>query len=260
MTVAARFDPRIPPELRTPPGRPVKLRGGLGGMLVASLFVLVFIGMLFFAIAEPIFLISTPTVPGRVVSLYERHGKGTAYVVRYQYSVGASRYSDEQSIPQELYDKLQLASPIRIHVAALGSWRLSEMDVSWHAYAVMRWVLWMIAAIWSVIITTLIRKNWTGPRWLVRHGEPVVGRIVSKTAPSNETIKSFRVISDRQKTPEYFVSYEYQPSFGPPLNSKMPVSRKQFDAIEPGSQVVVLYDPVKPQRTIIYDLCDFQAV
>jgi hypothetical protein len=260
MAVAARFDPRIPPELRTPPGRPVRLRGSLGGMLVASLFVFVFIAMLFFEIAEPIFLISTPTVPGRVVSLYVRHGKGTAYVVRYQYGVGASRYSDEQSIPQELYDKLQLASPIRIHVVALGSWRFSEMDMSWNAYAAMRWVLWMITAIWSFIITTLIRKNWTGPRWLVRHGEPVVGRIVSKTAPGEDKMKSFRIIRDTPKTPEYFVSYEYQPSFGQPLNSKMPVSRKQFDAIEPDTQVVVLYDPVKPQRSIIYDLCDFVAI
>jgi hypothetical protein len=151
-------------------------------------------------------------------------------------------------VPQRRYAALHVGDLIAVRAVAAGSWHFSELDSAGQDHAVMRIFLWIWGIMLSATMLLMVRRVWLLPRQLVRDGQAVIGRI---------TDKKFEP-AGRSKTPTLL--YQYEPADGEMVKSRMSVSRKAFAAAERGSEVVVLYDPAKPRRNLIYDVCEFEAV
>ena len=130
----------------------------------------------------------------------------------------------------------------------VGSWHYSELNSSGQDNAVLRIFLWIWGVMLSITMLGMLRRAWLTPRRLVRDGQAVIGRITDKRMEQ----------AGRSKAPTLF--YEYEPAGGEVVKSRISVPRKTFVTTEAGSDVVVVYDPDRPRRSLIYDVCDFEAV
>jgi len=235
MAVTGRFDPRIPPQLRKAGPRMVRGRR-YDRLILPAIFMVVGLGVLVAVVAEALFLAVAPITNATITAKYTTSGGkgGIKYHLRYIYGSGTSRITDSGQLSESRYATLQVGDTISIR--ALGSGSLVRL-FCW---------LWAIGSIGGTLV--MMRQLWLLPRQLVRDGQVIIGHITDKKirrSRSGQTCTLF---------------YEYHPVTGEAIHSKMSMVRGQFNAPEPGSDVVVLYDPAKPKRSIVYDACDFEAI
>jgi hypothetical protein len=201
-------------------------------------------------IAETVFLDFGPLTNATVTKLDTASGsKGqTHYDVYYVYNAGTSLIADSATVLQSRYEAMHAGDTIPIRAIAIGTWHFSELNSSGEDHAMIRIFLWIWGIMLSVTMLVIMRRAWLLPRRIIRDGVAVIGRITDKRMEP----------AGRSKAPTLF--YEYQPTGAEVVKSRMSVSRKTFAAAEPKSSVVVVYDPAKPWRSLIYDVCDFEAV
>jgi hypothetical protein len=250
MAFTAKFDPEIPQELRAMPPRMARWRWGGGARSAAGFLVVgivfggVGLAVLIFCVGEPIFLAVSLTTDARITSLNIIHGKGITYDVQYRYLISGNQVEGSDSVDQKIYARLQVGQAITVRAAMLGPWPASEIPR--RNYFASRWFLWLWTIGWNGFVLKLLYNGVIIPRRLVREGTAVLGQIVGKKMM-------------RGRSTVYRLRYEYQPMGGDTITRTMDVTRKNFDAISEGQQAVILYDPMKPKRSTIYDYCSYQA-
>jgi hypothetical protein len=256
MTLIALEYPPIPPELENQPPREVRLKPdaiakNLAALGLMSLIGLYSAGALLFVFCEIAFQPDAPVLKGYIVDLgtHPAPKGGTWYDVTYEYTDSGVLYSNTQSVSSGFYERLFDGSFVAINAMVIGSHRFDEIHISAAEYMYERGFLWIALPLLSAIIVLTWRYSQVLLRCLVRDGQTTIGVIESK--------KSYKTRHGKA----YLVKYRFRDSQNQWVEgNQMTVSEADYDVLLVGDRVVVLYDPIKPSRSLIYQYGPYEAV
>lgn len=255
MTIALQEDPPIPAELKKMPPREVRLRkGGLRGRIhfvVAWVVMGLFsVGMILYSVCEATFLSGAPIVPGHVVDMRTHSGTrgSTTYLVTYEFTDSGKIQTNEESVSRSIYQDLYDGAAVPINTMVIGSHRFTEIHLSTIDYF-RQYPVWLVGALFCGIICFAWRQTRARLYECVRNGEPTIGMIESK--------RTYRTRNGRT----YYVKYQYTDSQNCLRTGKrMNVKQTDYEHLQEGDRVVVLFDPMKPSRSLIYRCGPYEAV
>ena len=139
---------------------------------------------------------------------------------------------------------------MKAHVIHLGPLGYSALDRSLGAYARYRKILWFGAAFAMAIGGVLFYAIWLLPwrsRWLTRNGKATFGAVVEKT-----------IVHGMRRHLYFTLTYQFK-ALGSLWAHRIRISPQRYDSAGVKDLVVVVFDPARPSRNIVYDYCDFIA-
>lgn len=224
---------------------------GAGNFFVFAIFLSIGLVIAAFCIAEPLFLLLSPAIPGHVIGTEShftsgRHG-GWTYRIKFVYTENGRELSDRQTTSFRRFRSAHAGDPVQVHAIDIGNWHYDELDMTSGDYVGTRWFIWLWVLIWNGGILFILRAILITPRRLIRDGKPVIGQITGKQMV-------------RGKSTSFYLKYTYQPEGTEPLNRQMSVNRSTYDQAVENTDVVVLYDPERPKRSLIYQYSPYQAL
>jgi hypothetical protein len=266
------------PEVLPPPPRTVRHRPGRGRLLghvplVVWLLGLAGLGLLLLAVwllAFPWFIgLFGSTVRGKVTGLYPAPpGGGAPPRVKYSYYVGEQEYSGDDAVDKETFDRrLYEGATVRVRVLR----RLPDYPRLVEPAAqptLPGGCLFWGALLWNAgigfVVWALLRRP-RRQRRLVREGLATAGRVVAKEADAGR--RAGGVVQYAYRAPRYGLKHPpdgpAEAGAGPALKEWQVVTAvgpKDFAAVEVGAPVLVLYDPGRPSRSLVYAFAEYEAV
>jgi hypothetical protein len=238
---------RSPRVVRRKPGTLGPLL--LGRILTAPVLAF-FAALLGIVVLEPVVIFLLPAQPARIVGQWRQFKarRGTTYYIEYQFDRSGFVGRDEV-LPDE-YQAFQVGQTIKAHVIHLGSVGYSALDRSLKAYARYRMILWFGAVFALAIGGVLFYAAWMLPwrsRWLAQHGEATFGAVVGKS-----------IVHGRRRYLYFTLTYQFK-ALGALQARRIRISPQRYDSAGVKDLVIVLFDPARPSRNIVYDYCDFIA-
>lgn len=248
-----KADSPMPRALVRSPRRVRRKPGTLGVLLLGRVLtgpaLAVVALLLAFLLLEPIVVFLLPAQPARIVRLWRdlRSRRGIAYYLEYQFERSAFTGRD-QVLPDE-YQALQVGQTVEAHVIHLGQLGYSALDRSPRAYARYRMIAWFGALFASAIGWVLFHAIWLSPwrsRWLVRHGQATFGAVVAKS-----------ILHGRRHL-FFTLTYQFK-ALGTLRARRIRISPQRYDSADVADLIIILFDPARPSRNIVYDYCDYIA-
>jgi hypothetical protein len=245
-------DSPIPRRLLRSPRRVRRKRRTLGPLLLGRILtapVLAFVAALFgFVVLEPIVVFVLPAQPARIVRCEFKTGRRGGYFVEYRFDRSGFTGRD-QVLPDE-YKALSAGQAIKAHLIHLGSLGYSALDRSPRAYARYRMIAWFVAAFAAAIGGVLYYAIWLSPwraYWLARHGKATFGAVVEKS-----------IVHGGRRLFYFTLTYQFW-ALGTLRARRIRISPQRYDSAGIRDLVIILFDPKRPGRNIVYDYCDFVA-
>jgi hypothetical protein len=253
MQGSQRLDSPIPRELLTSPRLVLRKGGTLGllllGRILTAPVLLVAAALLLFVLVEPILVFLVPAQPARVTATWRdlKARGGTVYYVEYQ--LVRSGYIGRDEVLLGEYQAYHVGQIVEAHAMQLGKIGYSALDRSLRAYARYRLIIWFGAAFALAISWVFFYALWFSPwrsHWLVKYGKATFGAIVAKS-----------VICSRRQC-SYMLTYQFKAQ-GNLWASRIRISPQRFDSAGLKDLVIILFDPKRPGRNIVYDYSSFMA-
>jgi hypothetical protein len=221
----------------------------LGRILTAPILIF-FAALLALVVFEPILVFLFPAQPARVIGrwLELTRRRGTADVVEYRFD--RSGFTGRDEVMPDEYPAFEVGQAVKAHLIHIGPLGYSALDRSPRAYARYRMILWFGAAFALAIGGILFYAAWLVPwrsRWLTRRGEATFGAVVEKS-----------IIHDRRRHLYFTLTYQFK-AMGILRARRIRISAQRYDSAGVKDLVIVLFDPARPSRNIVYDYSDFIA-
>jgi hypothetical protein len=238
---------RSPRMVRRKPGTLLPLL--LGQILTAPVLAF-FAALLGLVVLEPIVVFLLPAQPARIVGQWRefKARRGTTYYIEYQFDRSGFIGHDEV-LPDE-YQAFQTGQAVKAHAIHVGAVGYSALDRSLKAYARYRMILWFGALFALAIGGVLFYATWLLPWrscWLARHGEATFGAVVEKS-----------IVHGRRRYLFFTLTYQFK-ARGALRARRIHISPQRYDSAGIRDLVIILFDPARPGRNIVYDYCDFIA-
>jgi hypothetical protein len=238
-------------ELRALTPRRVRVRPGRGvNVFINRVWaVVVFVAaapILYVCVGEPMFLRFGSVIPAIVTGhSAEKDGRGRVFFhVEYSYTFGGSVQDRSEEVNLPTFNSMSVGRAIELRGVAMGPVRIVLLPGKFYFGDHFFWYLGML------LDGALILGWWwtcVVPRRLIRIGEPVIGKIIGK-----KNVQDSRSVS-------YLVQYSYEDREGQTFKREIDVGMVIYEAATEGDEVVVLYDPKKSTRAIVYDYSNFMA-
>jgi len=247
-------DSPIPAVLLRSPRRVRRRPGTLGvlllGRILTAPLLAISAAVLAFAIFEPIVAFLLPAQPARVVGQWAafKTQRGIAYYVQYRFD--RSGFIGHDQIFADEYQAFHLGQTIQAHVVHLGSLGYSAIDRPLKTYARHRMILWFAASFALAIGWMLFYLLWFSPwrsRRLVRCGKATFGAVVSKS-----------IFRSGHRHLSFALTYQFK-AMGALRARQIRISPQRYDKASVKDLVIVLFDPARPDRNLVYDYCDYIA-
>jgi hypothetical protein len=182
-----------------------------------------------------------------------------SYRVRFTYHFKGQERTAEAAVDEATLDRLYVGLDVKVKVLGLWPDRPRLWDprgrVSWDATCLLAGsLLWTAAA--AVLLWRSLRKA-LRQRELVRDGVATAGWVVRKAAGR---------VHYGYRAPQFGVGRQVGAAGdGAAVAERewqvvMPVRHGDFEAVQPGETVLVLYDPHQPSHSVIYPFADYAAV
>jgi hypothetical protein len=177
----------------------------------------------------------------------------TRYHASFDYSLPAGVRSQQKEISAEHYKRLSSLLPpgrtvlvraIKIGPIFYGNLIDGTLD-PWKIVA----VLWLLGSFWCLITGAFFNMLYIHPRQerqLCRTGIPIIGKILSKHISHG-------------KSTAYYLRYAFIMPDRQYILSDQSVSYKEWQAVESGQKAIALYNPVKPNRNVLYDYAAYRC-
>jgi hypothetical protein len=183
--------------------------------------------------------------PGEITDKSHRGPRRGTRLVQFRFQVNGKPHAAELNVDLHAYNAVKVGDAITVSFlsfwpGASASITEPNIGVARGAYAAAAFVL-MTSAVFVLLSTYLIRRAGQGRR-LVRHGIVCVGKITRKQRLGHNCR----------------LTYSY--STATAMTATMDVTPQQFDSISIGQVVTVLYDPARPDNSIIYCFGDYRIV
>ncbi len=252
---------RLPPPPRAAARRPGR-RGLLGhAPLTVRLLCLGGLGLLLVAL----WLVASSwvvrrfgmTVPGEVAAR-SPGPKGTREGrVQFTYVVKGQEYSAEEAVDEAALDRLHSGAQVQVRVLSAWPSRPLLVEPAGHAGRG-NGVALAFALLGNVALGVLLRRCLREPlkqRALVREGIATEGVVVRKEVGSGRRASwgvQYCYRAPRHGAAPAVADKEWQ--------VRMAVGRADFEAVQVGATVLVLYDPRQPSRSVIYPFAAYEAI
>ena len=180
---------------------------------------------------------TTATVVSRTLTTSK---KSTRCQVAYAYDESGRHFTDKESFSVDAYGRFAPGTtvPVRsLHVFGLGSSERADAS-SMSKFG----GLFFFALIWNGIMFLFFFSLCLAPlleRGLLRDGEATLGQITGKRI-------------HRGKSTTYYLAYRAITADGTEQSGKMSVDKADYDEAQVADEVVILYDPRRPRRTVLY--------
>jgi hypothetical protein len=254
MSASQVVDSPIPRVLLRLPRMARRKPGTLGplllGRIVTAPLLLICAGLTALVVFEPIIVFLLPAQPARVVGQWRelKGRRGTANYVEYKFDRSGFTGSDEV-LPDE-FEAIAVGQTVKAHLIHVGPIGYSALDRSFRAYVHYRLIAWLGAlfglAIGGVFFYALWLLPWRA-HWLTRHGVATFGAVVEK-----------RIVHSRRRHLHFTLTYQFK-AHGTLLARRIRISPQRYDSAGVKDLVIILFDPARPGRSIVYDYCDFVA-
>lgn len=254
MQAAQKADSPIPRALLRSPRTVRRKPGTLGPLLLGRILTAPLLAasaaFIAFVILEPMIVFLLPAQPARVVRQWRESNprRGTAYYIEYQFD--RSGFTGRDEVRPDEYQAFQLGQPVNAHLIHLGPIGYSALDRSLAAYARNRMIAWFSAAFALAIGWILFFAIWLLPwrsHWLTQYGDATFGAVVEKS-----------VIHGPRRLLAFTLTYQFK-ALGTLRSRRIRISPQRFDSSGVKDLVIILFDPARPSRNIVYDYCDFIA-
>jgi len=146
------------------------------------------------------------------------------------------------------YRAFRVGQTVKAHLIQMGPLGYSALDRSPGAYARSRMILWFGAFFALAIGWVLFYAIWLLPwraHWLARNGQATFGAVVEKS-----------VVQSGRRHYFYTLTYQFK-AVGALRAWRIRISSQRFDSAGVKDLVIILFDPARPNRSIVYDYCDF---
>jgi hypothetical protein len=253
MTTLQETDSPIPRVLLRAPRSVRRKPGTLGlllfGRVLTAPLLACCVALTAFVILEPI-IFMVPAQAARVVRLWSefRAHEGTSFYIRYRFD--RSAFIGQCEVLPEEYRNFQVGQAVNAHLVHLGVLGYSVLGRSLSAYAHFRMILWFGAFFGAAIGAVVFYAVWILPwrsHWLTQNGKATFGAVVEKS-----------MILGARRHFYFTLKYQYK-AFGVLWARRINISPQRFDAAGEKDLIIILFDPARPSRNIIYDYCDFVA-
>jgi hypothetical protein len=245
-----RVDSAIPPPLQRSPRRVRRKPGTLTPLLLGRILsapVLAAVAALVaLVVLEPLVVFLIPAQPARVVGRWFDQRRPSAYYIDYQFD--RSGFTSRDQVLLAEYSAFQLGQTVKAHLIHLGPLGYSALDRSPRAYARYRMITWYTALFGLVIGWIMFYAIWLLPwraYWLTRHGQATFGAVVEKGA-----------IQTLRRNLHFTLTYQFK-ACGTLRAKRIRISWQRYDSADLKDLVIILFDPARPNRSIVYDYCDF---
>jgi len=180
------------------------------------------------------------------------------YIVAYWYRFGAHTYSGSTSVGSKTYAAVTHSQgsaeqpPIlRVRHFELGPMHYHVL-VQEHSAWISAAGLLLVALFWNGILSVFVNAAWVAPirtRRLVRNGQAAPGMIMTTRL-------------SRGRSTSYYATFRFEdPATGLEIQREMLLPGKaQYGAAHQGGAVTVLFDPLKPRRALVYELCAYRVL
>ena len=246
-----------PPSAFPPPPRAVRLRSipWAGGALVLFLAALGLgiCPMTVLPLSLSLLAKSTgESAPGVVTAKEKRGNRRSDYVVLFQFELDGLTHHAEVHVDPQTYSDTKIGEAIRVR--ALSFWPSKSASIEeppigtplnvWSSSCL---TLFLIGV--SVLVAALLISRARDRKHLARNGTPTHGTITAK-----------RQMRGKGTTYRLVFEYSIETADGPAMReAEMDVTAKQFKCVSTGQAVTVLYDPERPERSMIYSLSEYQV-
>ncbi len=254
MAESQAVDSPIPRVLLRSPRTARRKPGTLGPLLLGRILttpvLAVCVALLGLVVIEPIVVFLLPAQPARIVGQWHEFSgrRGTAYYVEYKFDPSGFTGRD-QVLPDE-YAAFAVGQTVLAHVIHLGPVGYSALDRSPRGYAHYRMIAWLGASFAAAIGGVCFYGLWLLPwrsNWLARYGVATFGAVVEK-----------RVFHDHRRHLHFTLTYQFKAQ-GILRAQRIRISPQRYDSTDVKDLLIILFDPKRPSRSIVYDYCDFVA-
>lgn len=245
-------DATLRPQDFPPAPRDIRRKTAPGCTLTGiRLFILphmcVGVGMLLFLAWELSVLLFGTSSTGNVTGRHTKPSSkgGPTRFIDYAYG---NRIADHQQVAFNDYQRLATGSPVKVRSLTIAGHSFSLLidplaptlrDIGFLAFFSCFWNGVVCIFVWTLYVLPWRRK------WLARNGEPVVGRVTSKVSLPGKNGKT------------YSVKYDYASSDGLARSGEMPIEPIAYEETREGQNVIVLYDPMKPNHSVVYEFGEY---
>jgi hypothetical protein len=195
---------------------------------------------------------------GVVTGVYTSSSKGkTYYHLKYVYEIHGVEIEDQDEVDEDVYlryEKLLGATPeipekrqVAIRYFQAGWWTVSHVTGygAWRSYFSL--VIAILIAVGVIYGTWFIARGYFASRWLYVWGEPTAGT-VTYAGPDPKEPEGWKMQ----------VWYEFtDPLTHEKCEGITDVNVIQIDRAKVGMAVTVMYDPMKPSRSLAYEFGGF---
>jgi hypothetical protein len=240
----------LPPAPRTVRRRRGTLSVFLIGRVLTGPLIAAAFGALAFIVLEPmIFLL--PAQPAHVIGMWRQFEARHGFAYYIQYQLDHTKFITRDEVLPAEFLAFHIGQEVKAHVLRFGPSRYSVLDRTFAAYARYRMIVWFCAAMGLAISLTLFHALWLCPwrtRRLVQSGRATYGAVIEK-----------RCLYGSRRTVSCALTYQFK-AYGVLRARCIRVAPQRFDSARLGDLVVIVFDPARPNRSVLYDYCDFVAV
>jgi hypothetical protein len=279
LDLVAVSTPDFEPELDQPTPRPIRARSGCGGgcgLLGFRLFILphmiVGLWLLFQSVTGLLLwlgvLLLGTDVEGHVVRKTEHQGKkgSVSYTLDYAVGVGGAEYPGQVALTAAEYTTLGEGDAVTVRLLTwlpqYGHWpRVQSYSPLGN---VASW--WGICLFWNGILSVFVWQFYILPWllwWLVRYGRPTRGVVRSVNSWTGKGgVRYYRITYEYTSDPievEAGGAYSGSGTAGPPHTRTIQSAAPEAATVQVGDVLTVLYDPRRPQRSLLYRFADYQV-
>jgi hypothetical protein len=220
------------------------------GRILTAPILAVTAALLAFVMLEPIVAFLLPAQSARIVGQWrdDKARGGSVFYIEYQFDRTGYVGRDEV-LPGE-YRTFSVGQAVKAHLIRLGPLGYSLLDRSFRTYARDRMIVWFAAAFALAIGSVLFFAIWFLPwrsHWLARNGSATFGAVVAKS-----------IFYGGRRQYSFTLTYQFK-VHGQLYARRIRISSHRYDSALVADLVIVLFDPKRPARNIVYDYCDFIA-
>ena len=248
----------IEPELlgRTPRRTVLVNARALNGLRALRLFLIPFVliglGVLWQALSATVVNSFGRTLPASIDAVMDdSDSDGSSCQVDYTYQVSGRTYNQHASLNYAACGSLE--PDMSVPVKTITSMPQLHSELQYGNIASAEASQWGIALFWNAIVWIFVGCLWLIPanqRKLVADGVPGIGKITAKNQGEDDGTKY------------YSLKYTFIPegSAASAVNADARVEKDEWDGIEVGDQITVLYNPSKPSPGLLYRFNPYRAV
>ena len=190
------------------------------------------------------------TVEGRITDKTQGRSGRRNHSLLYTFRVEGEDHTVTLNVDDASFERVKVGDAVQVRVwpfwpAASATIDEPTLARSWNDVCFFGFVtLWdgiLILAVFYLTRLGLCQRN------LARHGIATIGSVTDKRV-------------GQHKGPVFVVSYRFKRSDGAECDARMDVQKADYDALNVGEPITVLYDPHHPETNVLYSCGEFGVI